>query len=236
MLEKLRKELSELANPEQAKILQRFFKTGKGQYGEEDIFLGIKVPAQRQISKKYNLELDEIQELLKSDMHEHRLIGLFILIDKYEKSLPEKKQIIFDFYLQNTDNVNNWDLVDLSAPRIVGDFLSENSDKKQIIYDLAQSDNLWKKRIAIISTFAFIRKEQFEDTLAIAEILLDDSHDLIHKAVGWMLREVGKRDLKAEEEFLKKHYKKMPRTMLRYAIERFDEEKRKRYLRGEHPH
>ena len=233
MLDSLKKELQECADEKQAEILQRFFKTGKGEYGEGDIFLGIKVPAQRQISKKYNLELDEIQELLKSDMHEHRLIGLFILIDKYEKSLPEKKHIIFDFYLQNIRNVNNWDLVDLSAPRIVGDFLSENSDKKQIIYDLAQSDNLWKKRIAIVSTFAFIKNNEFEDTLAISEILLDDSHDLIHKAVGWMLREVGKKNQEILEDFLKKHYKKMPRTMLRYSIERFDEEKRKRYLRGE---
>ena len=225
MLDKLKTELKSLANPEQAKILQRFFKTGEGGYGEGDIFLGIKVPVQRQIAKKYDLELDEIQDLLNSDIHEHRLVGLLVLMNK------DGKKEVFDFYLNNSKRINNWDLVDISAPKVVGDFLLEGD--KKIIYDLAQSNNLWEKRIAIISTFAFIRKEQFDDTLAIAEILLNDSHDLIHKAVGWMLREIGKKNIDVLEDFLKKHYNNMPRTMLRYAIERFEEEKRKRYLRGE---
>ena len=227
MLSKLKAELNSLANPKQAEILQRFFKTGKGQYGEGDVFLGIKVPVQRKVAKNYKeLSLEDIQELLDSEIHEYRMVGLFILIDKYKKD----KGKVFEFYLKNSKKVNNWDLVDLSAPNIVGDFLLDKP--KDILYKLAKSENLWERRIAIISTFAFIRKEKFEDTLKISEILLNDSHDLIHKAVGWMLREVGKRDRKKLENFLKRHYKKMPRTMLRYAIERFEEGKRKMYLRG----
>lgn len=234
MLEKIRKEFQELASPKQVEILQKFFKTGKGQYGEGDVFLGIKVPVQRSIAKKYReLEIKDIQELLNSKIHEHRLVGLLILIHKYNKASLEDKKNIFYFYLNNSEKINNWDLVDLSAPNIVGDFLLKDYDKKQLIYDLAQSDNIWKKRIAIISTFAFIRKEKFDDALAISEILLNDSHDLIHKAVGWMLREIGKRNKEVLEEFLKKHYQDMPRTMLRYAIERFPEDKRKMYLKGE---
>jgi len=234
MLSKLFSELQSQANPRQAEVLQSFFKAGKGQYGEGDIFLGIKVPVLRQIAKRYKeLEMKEIQELLNNKIHEHRMIGLFILIHKYNKADTEEAKEIFYFYLNNTKKINNWDLVDLSSPNVVGDFLLKNYDKKQIIYDLAQSKNLWEKRIAILSTFAFIRGNKFDDALAISEILLNDSHDLIHKAVGWMLREIGKRNLETEEEFLKEHYKDMPRTMLRYAIEKFDEEKRKRYLRGE---
>ncbi|MFC1682152.1 DNA alkylation repair protein [Nanoarchaeota archaeon] len=233
MLSKLKSNLQSLANPEKAKILQRFFKTGKGQYGEGDVFLGITVPDQRKVAREFiDLELKDVQELLNSEIHEYRLVGLIILTYQYKK-YPEKQKDIFYFYLNNSKRVNNWDLVDLTAPNIVGDFLLKNYDLKKLIYDLASSENLWEKRIAIISTLAFIRNEKFEDVLAIAEILLNDSHDLIHKAVGWMLREVGKRDQNAEEKFLKKHYKNMPRTMLRYAIERFEEEKRKRYLRGE---
>jgi len=233
MLSKLKSELQSLANPKQAEILQRFFKTGKGQYGEGDVFLGIIAPKMREIAKKYkDLNIKEIQEILNLKYNEARWIALLILIHKYNKSSLEDKGKIFYFYLNNTSKINNWNLVDISAPHIVGDFLLNNYNKKQLIYNLAQSDNLWEKRIAIISTFAFIRKEKFDDALAISEILLGDEHDLIHKAVGWMLREVGKRNLQAEEEFLKKHYKDMPRTMLRYAIERFEETKRKRFLRG----
>ena len=232
MLSQLKKELQNLANPKQAKILQRFFKTGKGEYGEGDIFLGVKVPIQRKIAKKYfGLSLPKIKELLKSEVHDHRSVALFILTDKYKKSDEENKGNIFNFYLKNTKNINNWDLVDLSAPNIVGDFLLDK--KKNVLYELVQSENLWERRIAIVSTFTFIKKEEFEDALAISEILLNDKHDLIHKAVGWMLREVGKRNQEILEVFLKQHYKNMPRTMLRYAIERFDEAKRKRYLRGE---
>jgi 3-methyladenine DNA glycosylase AlkD len=234
-LEKLKKELQDLADVSQAKALQRFFKTNKGEYGEGDIFLGIKVPVQRSVAKKYtNLNLNEIQELLDSKIHEHRLVALFILIDKYKKADKEEKREIVDLYLKNYNNINNWDLVDLSAPKILGDFLADKQDKS-VLYEFAKSDNLWKKRIAVLATFAFIDEKQFKDALAISEIFLKDreKHDLIHKAVGWMLREIGKRNLEIEEEFLKKHYKDMPRTTLRYAIERFPEEKRKKYLRGE---
>ena len=232
MLESLKKELQELADEKQAEILQRFFKTGKGEYGEGDIFLGIKVPVQRDVAKKYfGLSLPKIQELLKSNIHEHRLIGLIILSNKYKESKEEDQANIFNFYLKNTKNINNWDLVDVTAPNIVGHFLSDK--KKNILYNLARSNNLWERRIAIVSTFNFIRKQEFEDTLALSEILLDDKHDLMHKAVGWMLREVGKKDEVVLEAFLKQHYKVMPRTMLRYSIERFDEDKRKKYLLGD---
>jgi len=229
MLNNLLSELGEAANPEQAEILQRFFKTGPGQYGEGDVFLGIKVPVQRKIAKKYyGLGLPKIKELLKSEVHEHRLTGVIILDGKYKKAGEGEKENIFNFYLENIKQINNWDLIDLSAPNIVGDFLFKRD--KRILYKLVHSENLWERRIAIIATFSFIRKEEFEDTLAISELLLKDKHDLIHKAVGWMLREIGKRDLEVEENFLKVHYKEMPRTMLRYAIERFEEKKRQFYL------
>lgn len=232
LLQNLRKELKYLANPKKAKLLQGFFKTGKGEYGEGDIFLGIMVPEQRELVKKYfkDLSSEEIGDLLNSKFHEERLIALLILVMRYEK-FDDQRVNIFKFYLENYSNINNWDLVDLSAPNIVGKHLLYLD--KAVLYDFANSDNLWKKRISILSTFTFIRHSKFKDSLKIAEILLDDKHDLIHKAVGWMLREIGKRDLGSEEEFLKKHYKKMPRTMLRYAIEKFDEVKRKKYLNGE---
>lgn len=228
-LEKLKKDIQAYASPEKAKVLQRFFKTGPGQYGEGDIFLGIKVPVQRKVAKKYkDLPLPDVQQLLDSKIHEHRLVGLLILVYKYEKS---KNKEIVDFYLSNTRNINNWDLVDLTAYKILGDYLLDKD--RSILYDLAKSSDLWEKRISMISTAAFIRENDFNDTLKIAELLLNDKHDLIHKAVGWMLREVGKRNQEVEEKFLKKHYKNMPRTMLRYAIERFEEKKRKAYLRSE---
>ncbi len=229
-LNKLIKDLESQQNKKQAEILQRFFKTGKGQYGEGDIFMGIKVPVQRSICKKYDLDLKDIQTLLYSKIHEHRLCGLFSLVTKYKKHKRLRKKI-FKFYLKNSKNINNWDLVDLSAPNIVGDYLLDKEDKR-ILYLLAKSKNLWEKRIAIVSTAAFIKNYKFADTLEIVEILLKDKHDLIHKAVGWMLREVGKRDVKLLENFLKKHYKEMPRTMLRYAIEKFPNIKRKKILSG----
>jgi 3-methyladenine DNA glycosylase AlkD len=232
MLDKVREDLENLGSPEKAAILQRFFKTGKGQYGEGDIFLGVKVPETRAIAKKYKgLGLPKIQELLKSKIHEHRLVGLIILNEKYKKSKEDEKANLFNFYLQNTKNINNWDLVDLSAPNIVGEFLFDK--KKNILYELAESSNLWEKRIAIISTFNFIRKNEFEDALRISRILLEDDHDLIHKAVGWMLREVGKKDTEILEKFLRENYKDLPRTTLRYSIERFPEDKRKKWLKGE---
>lgn len=224
----LKKDLIKLANPEQAKNLQRFFKTGPGEYGEGDIFLGLKVPDQRKLAKRYqHLSLIEIQSLLDSKIHEHRLIGLFLLIQHYQHS--SKKSELANFYLDNTRNINNWDLVDLSAPKILGEHLL-NLDKK-VLYQLAHSKNLWERRIAILSTFTFIRQSKFDDALKIAELLLLDHEDLIHKAVGWMLREIGKKDQAVEEQFLQQHYRTMPRTMLRYAIEKFPEQKRQFYLK-----
>jgi len=245
MIANLINELKSAEDKKQAVNLQRFFKTGKGEYGEGDVFLGIKLPVQRQIAKKYTgLSLPKIQTLLNSKIHEHRLVGLLILMDKYKKS-DEKERLgqarsgssgertkgdIFNFYLKNTKNVNNWDLVDLTAHKIVGDFLIDK--KRNKLYELAESKDLWEKRISIIACFAYLKDEDFKDALRIAEILLNDKHDLIHKAVGWVLREIGKKNQEVLEIFLKKHYKNMPRTMLRYSIERFGENKRQDYLKG----
>lgn len=229
MLQELLKELKSLADPERATHSQRYFKTGKGEYGEGDVFLGLNMGQQRQISKKYKeIDLADVQKLLNSDIHEQRMIGVLILVDKFSKS--ENGKEIFDFYVANAKRVNNWDLVDLSAPNIVGSYLLNKS--KDILYKLAKSKNLWERRISIISTFAFIGRNELEDSLKLAEILLKDKHDLIHKAVGWVLREIGKRDEKVLEDFLKTHYEKIPRTTLRYAIERFEEGRRKNYLKG----
>jgi 3-methyladenine DNA glycosylase AlkD len=223
----LKKELKTKARSKKAKILQRFFKTGPGEYGEGDVFLGVVVPETRKLVKKYNnLEIKEIIKLLHSKIHEERLTALLIMVSTFQ--IEKNKEKIYNFYLKNTKYINSWDLVDLSAPKIIGDYLLNKP--KSILSKLARSKSLWERRISIISTFSFIRNNNFKETLKIAKILLNDKHDLIHKAVGWMLREVGKRDLKIEEEFLKKYYKKMPRTMLRYAIEKFPEKKRKQYL------
>lgn len=212
------------ANPEKAKFLARYFKTGKGEYGEGDVFLGLTVPQIRTIAKKYkDLPLSQIEKLLQSKFHEYRLTALIILTHK-----KLTKEIV-DLYLQNTKYVNNWDLVDLSSHEILGTFLLDKPRK--ILYTLAKSKNIWERRIAVISTFAFLRKNDISDSLKLAELLVHDSHDLMHKAVGWMLREIGKVDQEAEEDFLKKYYKVMPRTMLRYAIERFSSQKRQEYLR-----
>ncbi len=230
----VQKDLRALANPEKAKVLQRFFKTGKGEYGEGDIFLGIQVPQIRALAKK-NLFLtySDLSLLLKSKIHEERLIALLILVEKFRKSKkdPKEKRKIVEFYLANTFGINNWDLVDLSAHKIVGEFLF--NEDKSVLRTLANSKNIWERRIAIISTFAFIQRRKFGESLALADLLMNDEHDLIHKAVGWMLREIGKKDVSVLELFLSQRYKKMPRTMLRYAIEKFPEEKRKAYLKGE---
>lgn len=234
MLNELLNEIKSQKNDVNAKNLQRFFKTGKGQYGEGDIFLGIKVPVQRKIVKKYwkYIALKDIQELLNSKIHEERLIALLILVEAYKKSKKDKmkQREIYEFYLKNTSRINNWDLVDLSAPNIVGDFCS--IEGTEVLRILAKSENIWERRIAILSTAPFIKKRMFGETLSIAEMLIKDKHDLIHKAVGWMLREIGKRNQEVLELFLKDRYKEMPRTMLRYAIEKFPEEKRKSYLKG----
>jgi len=223
----LKKELKAKANLKKAKILQRFFKTGPGEYGEGDVFLGIVMPEIRKLVKKYSdIEIKEIIKLLPSKIHEERLTALLIMVKKFQNA--EDKEEIYNLYLKNTEYINNWDLVDLSAGKIIGDYLLGKS--KSILYKLAKSESIWERRISIIATFNFIRNNKFTETLKIAKILLNDEHDLIHKAVGWMLREIGKRDLKTEEKFLKKYYKKMPRVMLRYAIEKFPEKKRKHYL------
>lgn len=229
MLKQLQKEMQSLSNPEKAKLLSGFFKTGKGEYGEGDVFLGIVVPVQREVAGRHRgLSLPEIQRLLNSKMHEHRLTALFILIHRYKKADEKQKEAIVKLYLANTRNVNNWDLVDLSAPRILGEYLLDKDRK--MLYKMVKSNLLWDRRIAVLATFMFISKNDFKDSLKIAELLLKDRHDLMHKAVGWMLREIGKRNQKAEEDFLKKHYRQMPRTMLRYSIEKFDGKKREFYM------
>jgi 3-methyladenine DNA glycosylase AlkD len=227
------KSLKTYTSSDKAKILAGFFKTGKGQYGEGDIFIGVTVPNQRIVAKKYFVDtsFDDIQKLLESKIHEHRLTGLFILVYKFEKANVSEQRRIYTFYLKNKQCINNWDLVDTTTPQIIGAYLLNKPTERKILYKLAMSKNLWERRIAILATYTFIKYNEFADTLAIAEILLHDSHDLIHKAVGWMLREVGKKNQKVEEAFLKKHYKTMPRTMLRYAIERFDEKKKAFYMK-----
>ena len=227
----IKSKLRELANKKNAEIAQRFFKTGPGEYGEGDKFLGIRVPVLRKLAKGYQtITVEEAEHLLKSPIHEERQLSLFILIRIYSKGEEAVKKGIYKLYLNNTKFINNWDLVDTSAEHIVGNFLINKG--KNPIYRLAKSEDLWERRISIMSTFYFIKHGQYSETMKISKVLLHDNEDLIHKAVGWMLREVGKRNLPLEEEFLKKYYKEMPRTMLRYAIERFPEPKRLRYLKG----
>ena len=230
-LTEIKKEIKKNADPRKAELLQRFFKTGLGQYGEGDIFLGIMVPVQRSIVKKYkHLSLKDLKVLLNSGIHEERLIALLILVEQYKKGDEQKKEDIFAFYHLHRKRINNWDLVDLTAHSISGSYLMDKD--KSLLYKLAESENIWDRRIAVMSTFYFIKYNVFDDALCIAEKLINDKHDLIHKAVGWMLREIGNRDMNTEEGFLEKHYKKMPRTMLRYAIEKFPEKKRLAYLKG----
>lgn len=230
----LRKELKSKANLKRAKILQRFFKTGKGEYGEGDVFLGIRTSDERKIAKKYrDLRFGDLRQLLKSKIHDERGIALLILVHKYKRGGETEKKQIFNFYLKNTKCVNNWDLVDSSAPKIIGEYLlglGLINKTKKTLYRLVKSKNIWERRIAILATYAFIKKDQFAETLKISEMLLNDKHDLVHKAVGWMLREVGKKSQKTLEKFLKKYASKMPRVMLRYAIERLPEAERRYFL------
>ncbi|MES2314314.1 MAG: DNA alkylation repair protein [Patescibacteria group bacterium] len=227
------KDLRKLGKPAKAKVLSGFFKTGKGEYGEGDVFLGVTVPVQRKLAKKYcELELSEIAKLIQSPIHECRLTGLEILVMQYEKakkrSNADLQEKITTFYLKNTKHINNWDLVDATAPYILGDWLLNND--RDILYTFVKSKKLWERRISIVSTYALIRAGDFKDTIKISELLLQDTHDLMHKAVGWMLREVGKRDELVLVRFLNTHAHEMPRTALRYAIEKFPEARRKRYL------
>lgn len=220
--QEVKKELRNFVVEGKAPILQRFFKTGKGEYGEGDIFIGVVVPNVRKVAKKFkDIDINELLKLLSSKIHEERLCALFILVLKFEHAKTEnEKKSLCDVYLLNNKYINNWDLVDLSAYKILGVYLLDKP--RDILYRLAVSDNLWEKRISIISTFAFIKNKETKDTLKIAKLLLEDEHDLIHKAVGWMLRELGKRaSLDAEIKFLRAYNKIMPRTMLRYAIEKF---------------
>ena len=228
----INRELGQLADSRIAAGSQRFFKTGPGEYGEGDRFRGIRVPVLRKLAKAHqDLTLAEATELLHSSYHEDRLLALLILGNAALKGDDALRESIYHLYLENTQFVNNWDLVDSSAEQIVGAFLT-NRDR-QVLAQLARSNSLWERRIAIIATFHFIKRADFRDTLSLAEMLLSDSEDLIHKAVGWMLREVGNRNQGVAEEFLAHHYQQMPRVMLRYAIEKYPEPKRKQYLRGE---
>lgn len=234
-------ELKKYSNKSKAKILQGFFKTNKGEYGEGDIFIGVNVPNSRKIAKKYiNLNLSEIKKILKSKTHEERLVALIILTYKYEKTKKEiERKEIYNFYLSNTQYINNWDLVDLSAPKIIGNYLLNNKNERKILYNLAKSKSkkgngwtwLWEKRISIVSTHAFIKNNDFENTIKLAQLFLNEEHDLMHKATGWMLREVGKQNETKLINFLNKNKTKMPRTMLRYSIEKFSEKKRQYYLK-----
>ncbi len=227
----LQKHVRQLGNDEIARHSQRFFKTGKGEYGEGDRFLGIRVPVLRKLAREYkDLALEDTSWLLTSEFHEERLLSLLILVSVFAKGSEKEKCVVYRVYLENTRFINNWDLVDSSAQHIVGAYLwTRNRDP---LYRLAHSENLWERRISIMSSFHFIKRNAFEDTLRLSEILRDDPEDLIHKAVGWMLREIGNRKVRTEEQFLKKHYQNMPRTMLRYAIEKFPEKRRKAYLKG----
>lgn len=221
--------LKKKARPEKIAVYRNFFKTGPGEYGEGDIFIGVNVPDTRRVAREFrDLPLSEIQKLLSSPVHEERLLALIILVGHYEKGDARVKAAVYRFYLKNARHVNNWDLVDQSAHLIVGAHLF-NKDKS-LLFDLVRSKDLWRRRIAIVATLYFIRKGRFAETLELSELLLNDTHDLIHKATGWMLREVGKRDLGALEAFLERNASRMPRTALRYAIERFPEAKRRRVM------
>lgn len=226
------KRLRELGDSDIAAHSQRFFKTGKGEYGEGDRFLGIRVPVVRKCVTEFRrISLEDALEVLKSPFHEARLLALLVLVDKYSSGRSDsERESVYRAYLGNTGYINNWDLVDCSAAHVVGAHLF--SRDRRPIYRLVGSSDLWERRIGVMSTFYFIRQGDFADTLAVAEQLLDDPEDLIHKAVGWMLREVGNRDLETEEVFLKKHHQQMPRTMLRYAIEKLPERRRLKYLHG----
>ena len=223
--------LKTLATEDRRKTNEWFFKTGKGEYGYGDIFLGVTAPDLRRIAKKFSQEisLQELTELIRSPIHEVRLCALIILVNKYKKEDSDK---IYRYYLKHINSVNNWDLVDTSAPHIVGDYLYKNPEKSKILLEFSYSENLWIRRISIVSTLAFIKNNEFNKTLEIAKLLLNDDHDLIHKAVGWMLREIYKRDEVLIKRFLRQNYAQIPRTTLRYAIERMDKEERLLYLKG----
>ena len=224
-------ELQKYIDLEKQRISPRFFKTAKGEYGQGDKFWGITVPNIRNIAKRYftDITLNEIKELINHEIHEVRLTGYIIMTYKYEKGSKQEKETIVNFYLSNLSGVNNWDIVDLTCSKILGDYLVDNPVKRYILYKLVNSKNLWEQRISIVSTYSFIKQNDFNDTLQISKILLNHKHDLIHKAVGWMLREVGKKDINVLREFLNENIQDIPKTTLRYAIERMEESERKKY-------
>ncbi len=227
----LKKHLLEIGDAQIAQHSQGFFKTGAGEYGEGDRFIGVRVPVLRRVARQNSdLETSQVEQLLQSEVHEERLLALLIFVLQFTKAKPAERKQIYDSYCRHMQFINNWDLVDSSAHWIPGPYLADRSRKP--LYVWAKSENLWERRIAMTSTLAYIKQNDFEDTLRIARSLLNDPQELIHKAVGWMLREVGKRDLAVEIAFLQSHYKSMPRTMLRYAIERFPESQRQAYLKG----
>lgn len=229
----IQRELETYSTPEKKEFLPYFFKTGKGQYGEGDKFLGVVVPDTRKVAKKYkDIPYEEIKKLLKNEYHECRLCALLMLIERFKKAKnkPDERIEIVSFYLSQTERINNWDLVDLSAKDIVGEYLVDKEDRS-VLYELADSSLLWDQRIAIISTFAFIRRGDLVDIFRLSEKLLKHKHDLMHKAIGWMLREAGKKDIGLLIEFLDSYHKEMPRTMLRYSIEKFTLEERAHYMK-----
>ena len=231
LAKKILNELKILATKERKRTNEWFFKTEKGSYGYGDIFIGVTVPDIRQISKKFSsiISLSETKKLIQSPIHEVRLCALIILVNQYKNDNPDE---IFDFYIQNISFINNWDLVDTSAPHITGDYFYRNKKKRGMMFEFSESESLWIRRISIISTFYFIRKNEFSETLEIAKTLINDEQDLIHKAVGWMLREVYKRDKELVKTFLRSNYDQLPRVMLRYAIEKMEKVERIQYLKG----
>lgn len=233
MIDAIKRELEQYSDPEKAEFMPRFFQTGPGGYAEGDRFLGITVPHLRRAARKFyrQISLEELEALLQDEIHEYRFTALAMLVYKFEKAeTPEERREIVHFYLANADFVNNWDLVDASADKILGAYRYHRD--RSVLWELARSGHLWRQRLAVIATFYFIRRGDFAETLQLAEFFLDHEHDLIHKAVGWMLREIGKRDFQVEYAFLREHYRRMPRTMLRYAIEKFDPELRRAFLQG----
>lgn len=233
MINDIKNDFRKVSSKSKADHSTRFFKTGKGEYGEGDLFLGVSTPNVHKLVNKYKRDLDITDTLyfLNHKIHTYRFFALEVLKYKYKRGHTDERKKIFDIYIKNLKFINNWDLVDISAPHIVGDYLLDKD--RDILFKLAKSDTLWSQRVAIISTFAFIRNSEYEDTLKISKILLNHKHDLIHKAVGWMLREVWKRDPEIVEEFLKENYDQIPRTALRYSIEKMEEKKRKRFLKKE---
>lgn len=233
MIAQMKQALRDVASESDAVFLQRFFKTGKGEYGHGDRFLGVRVPATRKLVRQFShVTIDDTVELLQSAWHEERLLALLLMVRQYAKGNADARGRLYAAYLRHTRYINNWDLVDSSAEYIVGAHLRADGNAEQVLNRLVASKSVWQRRIAMLSTFHFIKHDEFEHALRVAEQLLSDSHDLIHKAVGWMLREMGNRDLATEKRFLSQHYRVMPRTMLRYAIEKFPEAQRQRYLKG----